>query len=54
MRWFSMDEGDDELGVLEVGDELELVALTLGGGWVLWVWRDQWAGGLWFPEVARA
>lgn len=39
MRRFDLDDGDAELGVLEIGDELELVAVDLGFG-VGWAWRD--------------
>lgn len=28
MRWFDLDDGDDELGVLELENGLELVALA--------------------------
>jgi hypothetical protein len=36
MTWWDIDDGNGEIGVLEVGDELELV-LLVGGSWV---WRD--------------
>ena len=48
--WFDLNDGDDERGVYELGDELELVLLGSG----VWLWRDARGNVLDVPIVGES
>jgi hypothetical protein len=51
--WFDLDDGDDELGVFELANGLELVAFD-GGCLVFWAWRGEAGDREWAPLVGEA
>lgn len=51
MHWFDLDDGDLEVGVLELDVGLELLAVEDGSGF-MWVWRAQDGRVLAFPARA--
>lgn len=53
MHWFDIDDGNGELGVLEVGDYLELLAIDAGDV-VLWAWLNPDGELVKVPEVGQA